>query len=93
MRNISFHDPVTLHEMYQNDRFARMRWLVDSFEKNVTTHYRHTEFLCIDKTLRNYYVTYHCDFKMYMPDKPGKYGLLFRCMADAKDRYVSRVIP
>ena len=92
-RNISFHDPVKLREMYQNDRFARMRWFVDSFEKNARTHYRHTEFLCIDKTLRNYYGTYHCDFKMYMPDKPGKYGLLFRCMADAKDRYVSRVIP
>ena len=28
-----------------------------------------------------------------MPDIPGKYGLLFSCMADAIDRYVSRLIP
>ena len=28
-----------------------------------------------------------------MKDKPGSYGLLFRVLADAVDRYVSRVVP
>ena len=74
-------------------RFASMRWLVTTFETNVRKHNQHIEFVCMDETLCNYYGTYHCDFKVYMPDKPGKYGLLFRYMADVVDRYVSRVIP
>ena len=28
-----------------------------------------------------------------MKDKPGNYGLLFRVLADAQDRYASTVIP
>ena len=70
-----------------------MRKLVNAFEQNALKHYEHTAYICIDETLRNYYGRYHCDFKVYLPDKPGKYGLLFRCLADARDRYVSRVIP
>ena len=30
---------------------------------------------------------------MFLPDKPGKYGILFKYLADAEDRYVSRAIP
>ena len=56
-------------------------------------YYKHTAFVCIDETLRNFYGSHQCDFKVYMPDKPGKYGLLFRCLADAVDRYISRVVP
>ena len=96
MRNLLFHPaapriPAALCQEFLNDQFACMRWLVTTFENNVHKHYRHTEFVCIDETLHNYYNTY--DFKVYMPDKPGKYGLLFRCMNDAIDRYVSQVIP
>ena len=47
----------------------------------------------VDETLRNFYASYICDFKVYMKVKPGKYGLLFRVLADARDRYASRVIP
>ena len=32
------------------------------------------------------------DFKVYMKDKPGNYRLLFRVLADAQDRYASRII-
>ena len=28
-----------------------------------------------------------------MKDKPGNYGLLFRVLADAQDRYASRITP
>ena len=41
----------------------------------------------------NFYLLFSCDFKVYLPGKPGKYGLLFRCLADSEDRHISRVIP
>ena len=47
----------------------------------------------IDEILRNFYASYNCNFKVYMKDKSGNYGLLFRVLADAQDRYASRVIP
>ena len=49
--------------------------------------------MVIDETLRNFYASYNCDFKVYMKDKPGNYGLLFLVLADAQDRYASMVIP
>ena len=44
------------------------------------------------ETLRKFYALYKCDFKVYMKDKPGNYGILFRVLVDAQDRYTSRVI-
>ena len=63
------------------------------FAKNARKYYRDTEFVVIDETLRNFYASYNCDFKVYMKDKPGNYGLLFRVLTDAQDRYVSMVTP
>ena len=70
-----------------------MRWFLTEFQKNARKHYWHTEFVVIDKTLRNFYAPYDCDFKVYTKDKPGNYGFLFHVLADALDRYDSRVIP
>ena len=38
------------------------------------------------------YALYNYDFKVYMKDKPGNYGLVFRVLADPQDRYASRII-
>ena len=51
---------MTLH------RFARMRWFLTEFEKGARKYYQHTEFVVIDETLRNFYASYNCDFKVYM---------------------------
>ena len=92
-RNITFHNHNTIRNDFMTDRFARMRWILNEFEKSARRYYRHTENTVIDETLRTFYATYNCDFKVYMKDKPGKYGLLFRVMADGKDRYASRILP
>ena len=47
----------------------------------------------ISSTLRNFCASYNCDFKVYMKDQLGNYGLLFGVLADAQDRYASGVIP
>ena len=48
-----------------------------------------TKFVVIDETLRNFYASYNCNFKVYLKDKPGNY----RVLADAQDRYSFRVTP
>ena len=47
----------------------------------------------MNETLGNFYAPYNCNFKVYVKDKPGNYGLLFHVLADAQDRYASSVIP
>ena len=51
----------------------------------------HTEFI-IGETLRNFYASFNCDFKVHIKDKPGNYEILFHVLADVTDRYASRVI-
>ena len=93
MRAITFYEYNAVRADFLEDKFARMRWFLTKFFKNAWKYYRHTEFVVIDETLRNFYASYNCDFKVYMNDKPRNYGLLFRVLADAQDRYASRVIP
>ena len=63
------------------------------FENNIRKYYRDNHFFVIDETLPNFYALYNCEFKVYIKDKPEYYGLLFRVLADAQDRYASRIIP
>ena len=93
IKTITFRDHNTVRADFFQGRFAHMRWFLTEFEKYARKYYRHTEFVVIDETLRNFYALYSCDLKVYMTDKPGRYGLLFPVLADAKDRYSSRVIP
>ena len=76
MANTTFHNPDTIRQVFFNDRFARMKWLVDNFEKNAREIYRHTLISVTDEILRNFYSSFSCDFKIYLPDKSRKYGLL-----------------
>ena len=62
-----------------------MRWFLKEFEKNARKYYRATKFVVIDETLRNFYASNNCDFKVYMEDKNGNDSLLFRELADAQD--------
>ena len=83
IRAITFHDHNTIRDDFLEDRFPRMRWFLTEFEKNVWKYYRHTEFVVINETLRNFYAFYNCDFKVYMKNKPGNYVILFRVLVDA----------
>ena len=75
MRTITFHDHDTVRANFLEDSFAHMRWFLTEFEKNARKYYWHTEFVVIDETLRNFYTSYNCDFKVYMKDKPVDYGV------------------
>ena len=65
-----------------------MLWFVLTFEGNSRQCSKNIQLTVIDDTLRNFYESYKCAFKFYLPHKLGKYVILFRCMTDTSDRYV-----
>ena len=69
MANIVFHNQETIQQVFLNDRFAKIRWLVDNFEKNAREIYRHTPFTAINETPRNFYSSSSCNFKVDLSDK------------------------
>jgi hypothetical protein len=85
-----FDDKDTRDERRAKDKFAPIRELFDEFMLNCHKHYSLSESVTIDETLRKF--RGRCPFRMYMPQKPGKYGILFRVISDAQARYVSKMI-
>jgi len=74
------------------DKFTHIRDVFNSFTTNCEKYYNLSESATIiDETLRKF--RGRCKFRVYMPQKPGKYGLLFRVMTDSNTRYVSKMIP
>lgn len=85
LRNLAFDDIVTRDERWKNDRFTAIRELFELFNKQCMTMITPSDFLSIDETL--YPMKTQISFKQYNPDKPGKYGLLFKAINDARFPY------
>ena len=66
MRTITFHDHNTVRGDFLEDRFACMRWFLIEFEKNAWKCYWYTEYVVINESLRNFYTSHNCDFKVYI---------------------------
>jgi hypothetical protein len=88
---IRFDDKATRDERRAADNFAPIRELFDLFNNRCRDNYTLSERVTIDETLRKF--RGRCKFRVYMPQKPGKYGLLFRVLTDSRERYVSRLLP
>ena len=88
----AFHSNASLRRNIITDPYAKVRGLLDKFEENARKYYKHTELVCLDETLRNFFA-HECDLRVFMPDKPGKMGIFFYTLGDGIDRYFSRIIP
>ena len=80
--HISFDDEETRNDRWKHDRFAAIRHLFESFNDNCSKHLVPSEYLTIDETL--YPMRTQISFKQYNPDKPAKYGMLFKSLNDAR---------
>ena len=67
------------------DRFAAIRTLFETFNQNCLKHVIPSEFLSIDETL--YPMRNQVAMKQYNPNKPAKYGLLFKSLNDGRFPY------
>ena len=88
---VRFDDKAAREQRVFDDKLAPICELFDLFNKQCMEMYTLSEYVTIDKNLQKF--RGRCDFWVCMPQKPGKYGLLFRVITDVKERYVSRMIP
>lgn len=83
---LRFDDPNTREERKKTDPATIISGLYDIFISNCQKYYTPGTCMCIDEMLVK--CRCRCKFLMYMPKKPGKYGLKLMCMTDAATNYL-----
>ena len=76
--------------------YVRMLWMaIIAFHNPDTTQqvFLNDKYATKRWVVDIFYLSFSCDFKVYLPDKPGKYNILFRFLEDSDHRHISRVIP
>lgn len=88
---VTFDDKPTGADRWKGDKFACTRELFEAMNiRNAKMRYP-SAFLVIDETMHPY-----CgciDFKQYKPNKPSKYGLLYKSLCDATIPYTYFSLP
>lgn len=72
-------------ERKKDDPTAPISWLFERFVENCQECYSIGEYACVDEMLVGF--RGKCRFKMYIPNKPRKYGLKIMVLNDAKTHY------
>ena len=69
-----------------SDPISPIRLLFESFVENCKSNYTPSEQMTIDEQL----VTFRgrCKFRMFIPSKPGKYGIKIWSLCDSKNAYL-----
>ncbi|CAK9809224.1 PiggyBac transposable element-derived protein 4 [Anthophora quadrimaculata] len=85
LRYIRFDDSVTREARKTDDKLAPIRHVTDIFVENCKSCYNASDIGCVDEQL----VTFRgrCSLKVYMPSKPGKYGIKIWALYDSKTFY------
>ena len=84
LNNLMF-DVATREVDWQQDCFTTIREFFEIFNRNCMKHVIPSEYLSIDETL--YPMRTQVGIKQYNPNKPAKYGLLFKSLNDARFPY------
>lgn len=80
--HLCFYNPDTITERWKHDRFAAMREIFSECNKNFARALIPEDYLTIDETL--YPMRNQISFKQYNPDKPAKYGMLYKSINSAR---------
>ena len=83
---LRFNDKSTRLERKKNDPFAPIREIWENFIQNCKACYNPSEFCTLDEQLLAF--CGHCPFKMYIPNKPAKYGIKIVLLCDNKSKYM-----
>lgn len=86
LRCLRFDDKTTRDTRRSNDRFAHIREIWDQFIAKCREVYKPGSFLTIDEQLVGF--RGRCPFKMYIPNKPDKYGIKIVLICDVKTKYM-----
>ena len=91
LATISFDDETTRANRWKQDRLAAIRELLELFNTQCMTCIRADDYLSLDETL--YPMRTQVAFKQFNPNKPAKYGLLFKSINGARYPYTFVTAP
>jgi hypothetical protein len=88
---IRFDDKSTRADRQSRDKFAPLREIFNDIVMKFRSAYNPSEYLTVDEQL----VTFRgrCSFKMFIPSKPGKYGLKVWALTDSTNAYCLNLQP
>ena len=91
VRMLSFDDKDTRAERWKLDKYAAFRDFFERMNVNNARARVPSSYTSIDETLYPY--RGHIGLKQYNPNKPSKYGLLYRSLCDASIPYTYWTLP
>lgn len=83
---LRFDDHETRDERRKIDKLAAISSIFSQFVENCKANYSPGLFLTVDEMLVPF--RGRCGFRMYIPNKPARYGLKVQILADAKTFYM-----
>ncbi|XP_064092988.1 uncharacterized protein LOC135205778 [Macrobrachium nipponense] len=90
-RALRFDSLATREERVKTDKFAPIRSLWNQVIANCIANYEPSGQLTVDEQLLGF--RGRCGFRMYIPNKPAKYGIKLVMACDAKTFYMCNAIP
>lgn len=84
--SLRFDDALDREDRKKNDATAAISWVFQKFLENCRNCYSIGEYACIDEMLLGF--RGRCRFRMYIPNKPRKYGIKIMALTDAKTHYL-----
>ena len=91
VRCIQLDDFTTRPQRWKSDRFAAFREFFRCFNENCAQLRTPLEYLAIDETLYPYQGK--IVIRQYNPNKPAKYGILYRSISDSRVPYTYYTLP
>lgn len=82
---LRFDDRTTRSERKQSDPAAPISKLFGEIVANFKHNFHVAAYTCVDEMLCNF--RGRCKFRVYMPNKPAKYGLKLMILTDARNSY------
>ncbi|XP_066978516.1 piggyBac transposable element-derived protein 4-like isoform X2 [Macrobrachium rosenbergii] len=91
LRCLRFDDSTTRNVRKQSDRFAHIRKLWDAVIHKCIVNYRPGPHVTVDEQLLAF--RGHCIFRIFIPNKPAKYGIKLVMACDADTHYMCNAMP
>ncbi|XP_066138360.1 piggyBac transposable element-derived protein 4-like [Euwallacea fornicatus] len=88
---LRFDSKKTRTERLKNDAFAHIREIWNTFIETCRTSYTPSSYLTIDEQLLGF--RGRCPFRMYIPNKPSKYGIKIVMLCDSSSKYMIDASP
>lgn len=88
---IRFDEKETRQERQVNDPFTHIREIWDIFIEICRTSFTPSSYLTIDEQLLGF--RGRCPFRMYIPNKPAKYGIKIVMVCDCSSKYMLDASP